>query len=102
MKAIHRTVYLKHQGPDSGNPASETGYRESINNAIEIMTRIDARFSTFNAGRDQTPREGRVTVLLGLMSLAVSGTRLEAHSPSGSGQRFRKTHCELSQTNLLR
>jgi hypothetical protein len=82
-------------------PASETGYRESINNAIEIMTRIHARFPTFNEDREQAPREGSVTVLQGLMSLAVSGTRLEARLPSGLGQRFRKTPCELSQTTIL-
>jgi hypothetical protein len=45
-------VYLKHQGPVPGNPARETAYRESINKVIEKMRRIDARFPTFNEGRE--------------------------------------------------
>jgi hypothetical protein len=46
------------------------------------MRRIDARFATLNEGREQAPREGPVTVLLRLVSLAFSGTRSEARSPS--------------------
>jgi hypothetical protein len=65
------------------------------------MRRIDARFPTFNAGPEQAPREGPVTVLLRLVSLAFSAARSEARSPSVLWQRFRKTPCELSQTNVL-
>src|ERR1700678_1147610 len=100
MKAIHRTVYLKGPRVDPAAPTRKAIYCGSIDNAIELR-RIDARFPTFNEGREWAPREGTVTVLLRLVNRADLGIRLKAHSPSVLWQRFRKTPCELSQTNLL-
>jgi hypothetical protein len=72
-----------------------------VDNEVELMRWIDARFPTFNEGREQVPREGRVTVLLRLVNLAVLGIRLKERSPAVLWQQFQKKPCELSQKNLL-
>jgi hypothetical protein len=51
MKAIHRTVYLEGPRVDPAAPTRKAIYGGSIDNAIELR-RIDARFPTFNEGRE--------------------------------------------------
>jgi hypothetical protein len=51
MKAIHRTVYLEGPRVDPAAPTRKAIYCGSIDNAIELR-RIDARFPTFNEGRE--------------------------------------------------
>jgi hypothetical protein len=51
MKAIHRTVYFKMSAGGSGELHTQN-YLLRVDNEVELMRRIDARFPNFNEGRE--------------------------------------------------